>query len=72
MEEAPATSTASLSLGIDVGKSALELALSNGEAAIAKTSVSNDSEGHERLLSWLHDREASLGETFVCMESSGG
>ena len=72
MEEAPTTSNASLSLGIDVGKSALELALSNGEDVIAKTSVSNDSDGHERLLGWLHDRDASPEETFVCMEASGG
>mgnify|MGYP002760290505 CR=1 FL=1 len=72
MREAPTTSSASLSLGIDVGKSALELALSNGEGPIAKTSVSNDSEGHEHLLSWLHEQEANPEETFVCMEASGG
>jgi len=72
MKEAPTPSNASLSLGIDVGKATLELALSNGEGPIAKTSVSNDSEGHEHLLSWLHDRDASPEETFVCMEASGG
>lgn len=46
--------------------------MSNGEGPIAKTSVSNDSEGHEHLLSWLHDQEAGPEETFVCMEASGG
>lgn len=72
MKEAPTASNARLSLGIDVGKSALELALSNGDEAVAKRTVSNDSEGHERLLSWLHEREAGPEETVVCMEASGG
>ena len=76
MREAPTTSstdsTESFALGIDVGKSALELALSNGEGAIAKASVSNDSEGHERLLSWLQDHDAESANTLVCMEASGG
>jgi len=72
MEDAPTSSSATLSLGIDVGKSALELALSNGDGPIAKMSVSNDSEGHDRLLSWLEDHEAGPANTFACMEASGG
>ena len=72
MDKAPRSSTASLFVGIDVGKSALELALSNGEGPIAKTSVSNDADGHDSLLNWLHEQEASPEDTFVCMEASGG
>lgn len=75
MGEAPTTSTDStdsFALGIDVGKSALELALSSGEKPIAKRSVSNDSDGHKRLLGWLQDHEANSANTLVCMEASGG
>lgn len=75
MKEAPTTSTdstESFALGIDVGKSALELALSSGEGPVVNMSVQNDSEGHERLLSWLHDRGADPEVTCVCMEASGG
>jgi len=74
MDEAPRSSSVdhfSFSLGIDVGKSALELALREAEEPVAKTTVSNDSEGHEALLNWLQGRGAGPEETCVCMEASG-
>jgi transposase len=69
MDKAPRTSSAysfPVSLGIDVGKSALELALREGEQTVVKTTVPNDPEGHEALVSWLRPEE-----TCVCMEASG-
>lgn len=74
MDKAPRKSSADslpFSLGIDVGKSALELALREGEETVAKTTVPNDPEGHETLLDWLQGRGASPEETCVCMEASG-
>ena len=74
MDNAPRTSSADsfpVSLGIDVGKSALELALREGEETVTKTTVPNDPEGHETLLSWLRGRGAGPEETCVCMEASG-
>lgn len=74
MDEAPKKSSVDslpFSLGIDVGKSALELALHEGEETVAKTTVPNDPEGHETLLGWLQDRGAGPEETCVCMEASG-
>jgi transposase len=72
MEEAPSSSsTLEFSLGIDVGKTALELVLRDGEGIVARTTVPNDSDGHENLLSWLLGREAGPEKTCVCMESSG-
>ena len=42
MDTAPSSSSEfAFSLGIDVGKEALELALRNGEETVAKTTVSN-------------------------------
>jgi len=47
MEEAPSSSSRlTFSLGIDVGKSALELALRDGKDTVAGTTVSNNPEGH--------------------------
>jgi len=74
MDEAPRSSSAdhfAFSLGIDVGKSALELALREGEKTVAKTTVTNDTEGHAELVSWLRGRGAGPEETCVCMEASG-
>ena len=74
MEEAPRSSSTdgfTFSLGIDVGKTTLELALRNGEKIIAKTTVSNDADGHDTLVSWLEDRGAGPGNACVCMEASG-
>lgn len=72
MEEAPTSSSnLAFSLGIDVGKTALELALCNGEETVAKTTVANDSDGHEQLLRWLLGRGAGPEKTGVCMEASG-
>jgi transposase len=74
MDKAPRSSSSErpvFSLGIDVGKTALELALREGEDNLARTTVPNDSEGHETLLNWLQDREAKPEETCVCMEASG-
>jgi transposase len=52
-------------------KTALELALRDEEETVARTTVSNDPEGHESLMSWLEDRGARPEETCVCMEASG-
>ncbi len=72
MEEAPTSSSnLAFSLGIDVGKTALELALRNGEETVAKTTVANDSDGHEQLLRWLQEQGAGPEKTGVCMEASG-
>jgi len=74
MEEAPRRSSAdsfAFSLGIDVGKTALELALRDGEEIVARTTVSNDPEGHNALVSWLEDRGAGPEKACVCMEASG-
>jgi len=75
MEEAPTTSrgsTSTFSLGVDVGKEALELALLDQDGPIGKTSVSNDGEGQETLLNWLEKWGAGPETTRVCMEASGG
>ena len=75
MEEAPTTSTDStppFSLGIDIGKEALELALLNCEGPTAKTSVSNDGEGRKAIRDWLEEWGAVPEKTRVCMEASGG
>ena len=72
MEEAPTSSSnLAFSMGIDVGKTALELALRNGEETVAKTTVANDSDGHEQLLRWLQEQGAGPEKTGVCMEASG-
>ncbi|MCS4058496.1 transposase [Salinibacter ruber] len=72
MEEAPrSSSNLAFSLGIDVGKEALEVALRGEEGAIARTTVANDSDGHDELLRWLSGRGAGPEETSVCMEASG-
>jgi len=72
MEEAPSSSSnLAFSLGIDVGKEALEVALRGEEGAIARTTVANDSDGHDELLRWLSGRGAGPEETSVCMEASG-
>jgi len=72
MDKAPSSSSKlAFSVGIDVGKTDLELALRNGEETFARTRVPNDSDGHESLLSWLQDRGAGPEETCVCMEASG-
>ncbi|MCS3611103.1 IS110 family transposase [Salinibacter ruber] len=72
MEEAPSSSSRlTFSLGIDVGKSALELALRDGKDTVAGTTVSNNPEGHKNLADWLQDRGAEPENTCVCMEASG-
>ena len=72
MDKAPSSSgELAFSLGIDVGKEALELALRSGEETVEKTTVSNSSDGHEELLGWLSGQGAGPGETGVCMEASG-
>ncbi len=72
MDEAPSSSSnLAFSLGIDVGKTALELALRNGEETVAKTTVANDSGGHDELLRWLLGQGCGPEETRVCMEASG-
>ena len=74
MEDPPRRSSTegfAFSLGIDVGKEALELALRNGEEVVARTTVSNDPEGHNNLVNWLEDRGAGPEKACVCMEASG-
>ena len=72
MDKAPSSSSDwAFSVGIDVGKSSLELALRDGEKTVAKTTVSNDSDGHQILLDWLRDRGAGPEKARVCMEASG-
>ncbi|MBB4070358.1 transposase [Salinibacter ruber] len=72
MEEAPSSSSnLAFSLGIDVGKANLELALRSKEDTVERTTVPNDSEGHSTLVDWLSKQGASPEETRVCMEASG-
>jgi transposase len=74
MEEPPRRSSTdefTFALGIDVGKTALELALCNGEKIVARTTVSNDADGHDTLVSWVEDRGGGSEKTCVCMEASG-
>ncbi|MCS3827948.1 transposase [Salinibacter ruber] len=74
MEEPPRRSSTdefTFALGIDVGKTALELALCNGEKIVARTTVSNDADGHDTLVSWVEDRGGGPEKTCVCMEASG-
>ena len=72
MDNAPSSSSnLRFSLGVDVGKTALELALRDDGETFARTTVPNDPEGRENLVSWLEDRGASPEETCVCMEASG-
>ena len=72
MDKAPSSSSdLAFSLGIDVGKETLEIALCDGEEVSTKTTVANDSDGHEELLRWLQDQGAGPEETGVCMEASG-
>ncbi len=72
MDKAPSSSSnLAFSLGIDVGKEALEVALRGDEEAIARTTVANDSDGHDELLRWLQDQGSGPEETSVCMEASG-
>ena len=72
MDKAPSSSSNwAFSVGIDVGKSSLELALRDGEKTVAKITVSNDSDGHQILLDWLRDRGAGPEKARVCMEASG-
>jgi transposase len=72
MDKAPSSSSElAFSLGIDVGKAALELALRNGKETVAKTTIANGSDGHEQLVRWLQEQGARPKKTGVCMEASG-
>ena len=72
MDKAPSSSSdLAFSLGIDVGKETLEIALCDGEEVSTKTTVANDSDGHEELLGWLSGQGAGPEEAGVCMEASG-
>ena len=72
MEDLPSSSSnLTFSLGMGARKTALELALRDGEETVTRTTVSNDPEGHESLMSWLKDRGAGPEKTRVCMEASG-
>lgn len=71
--EDPLTSSSNLAFspGMGARKTALELALRNGEKTVASTTVSNDPDGHEQLLRWLQEQGAGSEKTGVCMEASG-
>jgi hypothetical protein len=71
--EDPLTSSSNLafSLGMGARKTALELALRNGEKTAASTTAASDSNGHEQLLRWLQEQGAGSEKTGVCMEASG-
>ncbi len=72
MEEAPSSSSNwAFSLGIDVSKTALELALRDGGKTVAETTFANNSDGHEQLVRWLRDQGTGPEKTGVCMEASG-
>jgi len=72
MEEAPrSSSNLAFSLGIDVGKTNLELALRSEENIVARTTISNDPEGHNTLVRWIEDRGARPEKACVCLEASG-
>jgi transposase len=73
MHKAPRRSRPfAFSLGIDVGKSSLEVRLRDSDDIRAATCVPNDSDGHEVLLNWLDAHGADPEKTCVCMEASGG
>ncbi|WP_162899759.1 response regulator transcription factor [Salinibacter ruber] len=65
------SSNLAFSLGMGARKTALELALRNGEKTASDTTVSNDPDGHEQLLRWLQEQGAGSEKTGVCMEASG-
>ncbi|MCS4047478.1 transposase [Salinibacter ruber] len=72
MDKAPSSSSnLAFSLGMGARKEALEVALRGDEEAIARTTVANDSDGHDELLRWLQDQGSGPEETSVCMEASG-
>jgi len=72
MDKAPSSSSnLAFSLGMGARKEALEVALRGEEGAIARTTVANDSDGHDELLRWLQDQGSGPEETSVCMEASG-
>lgn len=74
MRESPrhsSTDRFTFSLGIDVGKSTLELVLRESDHVVARTTVSNDPEGHHTLVEWLDDRGAGPEKACACMEASG-
>jgi transposase len=60
------------SMGIDVGKTDLELALLDKEEQLSRKSVPNDEGGYQALQEWLQARRATRETTRVCMEASGG
>jgi len=66
------------SVGIDVSKASLDVALlGNGEKATVSRKVPNSKEGFEALLSWIEKQtnrslEESPEQIHVCLEASGG
>lgn len=78
MESAPKASTSdarkhdeqiSFSLGIDVGKSTLEVVLLDQDDRQSKKCVSNDADGLSSLQEWLDGQGATPKGTRVCMEA---
>ena len=70
-------SFACLSVGIDVSKASLDIALLGEEEVSASRKVPNNEEGFETLLNWIErqtdaDLEESPEQVHVCLEASGG
>ena len=70
-------SFACLSVGIDVSKASLDIALLSEEEVSASRKVPNSEEGFETLLNWIErqadaDLEESPEQVHVCLEASGG
>ena len=59
-------------LGIDVGKSRLDLALVASDGQARTKHVRNDPAGHRALVRWLGRFADDLGAVHACLEASGG
>lgn len=62
----------SLTLGIDVGKQSLEVALLTVEDKLYSTSVDNSAAGFSTLVKWLSRQADDLSAVHSCLEASGG
>lgn len=61
-------------VGIDVAKDTLEVMLWHcGEGPIEKAAcqVTNDLAGHQQLVAWLQEQQASIEMTVLCLEHTG-
>jgi transposase len=58
-------------VGIDVSKRKLDVALLDERGKIKSRVFDNDAQGHQALVSWLHERSALPGHTHLCLEATG-